>query len=154
MPTVFVPDVAITLETITCCLCAVPFAVPADLKRERLRDHRNFWCPNGHDQHFLGKTEADKLREQLAAKGREVAAAESRAEYQEARRWEAVEATAKVTRSLRATRAVVTRTKKKIVAGRCPCCSHKFKDLASHMTTRHPNYDPEKAATALEAKAE
>lgn len=145
-------DLIATFDTLTCCNCGMAFAVPDWWMQSRRKDHREFYCPNGHNQWFSAKSEAETLRDQLAAKEREVAAAKSRAEYQEARRWEAVEATAKVTRSLRATKAVVTRTKKKIVEGRCPCCSHKFKDLAVHMQTQHPNYDPEKAATALEAK--
>jgi hypothetical protein len=48
---------------------------------------------------------------------------------------------------------VVARTKRKIAAGRCPCCSHQFKDLERHMTTKHPGYDPDKGAEALAAKA-
>jgi DNA repair exonuclease SbcCD ATPase subunit len=152
VPTLHVPDVTISLAAETCYLCGVPFAMPAEMKKKRLEDHGVFHCPNGHGQCYSGKTEAQQLREQLAAKDRELAASKSRAETERGWRITAEAEAAAVTRSLRATKAVVTRTKKKIVAGRCPCCSTKFKDLAIHMRTEHPNYDPEKAAAALEAK--
>lgn len=100
-----------------CCTCGILFAIPEAYDKQRQEDHKSFFCPAGHSQCYIGKTEAEKLRDQLAAKEREIAAA------------------------------------KKIVAGRCPCCSHKFKDLAIHMRSEHPNYDPEKAVAAIEAKA-
>jgi hypothetical protein len=153
MPTVFLPDpVAVTLDAHTCGKCGIVFGMPSDYAARRANDHETFYCPNGHPRAFIGKTEAEKLRDQLAAKDREIAAAKSRAETERTWRVDAEKETAKVTRSLRATKAVVTRTKKKIVAGRCPCCTTKFKDLAVHMRTEHPNYDPDKAVAALEAK--
>jgi hypothetical protein len=145
MPTVWVPDVAISLDTMTCGECHITFAVPASLKAKRMEDHQSWYCPNGHQRHFVGQSEADKLRDQLAREKASSDQIKASRDY-----W--IEKQSATERSLRATKAVVTRTKKKIVAGRCPCCSHKFKDLAVHMTTRHPNYDPAKAATALEAK--
>lgn len=141
-----------SLVRMTCGQCGIEFAMPEAYQQERLEDHRSWYCPNGHARCYVGKTEAEKLRDQLAAKEREVLAAKSRVETEQRWRVQAEEETRRVQRSLRATKAVVTRTKKKIVAGRCPCCSHQFKDLKSHMATRHPNYDPEKAATALAAK--
>lgn len=141
------------LVTQHCFSCGMAFGVAEDYDVRRREDHRAFFCPAGHSQSYIGKSEAEQLRDQIAAKDREIAAAKSRAEREREWRINAEAATATVTRSLRATKAVVTRTKKKIVAGRCPCCSHKFKDLAIHMQTEHPNYDPEKAITAIEAKA-
>lgn len=147
MPTVYVPDVAIHLESRTCGECGIVFAMDAQYIARRKEDHKVWYCPNGHGRHFTGKSEAEGLRDQLAREKHWREQAEARVAEVRTQR-DAVE------RRLRATKAVVTRTKKKIVAGRCPCCSFKFKDLASHMTTRHPNYDPEKAATAIEGKAE
>lgn len=92
------------------------------------------------------------MRDQVAAKDREIAAQRSRAEAEQKRTADARAQRDAVQRSLSATKAVVTRTKKKIVAGRCPCCSHKFRDLAEHMKVEHPKYDPEKTVAAIEAK--
>ena len=141
------------LYTLNCCTCGILFAMPDDYDTARRDDHRSFYCPAGHSQSYNGKSEAERLREQLAAKDREIAAQRSRVEVEVNRTAEARRQRDAVQRSLSATKAVVTRTKKKIVAGRCPCCSHKFRDLAIHMKVEHPNYDPEKAATAIEAKS-
>ena len=54
-----------TLSVITCSECGVDFGVPDAFERARREDHRTFWCPNGHGQVFRGKTEAEKLREEL-----------------------------------------------------------------------------------------
>lgn len=140
------------LVTQHCVSCGIAFGVAEDYDTRRRDDHRSFYCPAGHPQSYTAKSEAEQLRDQLAAKDREIAAAKSRAEREREWRVQAETSHAKTTRSLRATKAVVTRTKKKIVKGACPCCSRKFKDLAVHMKTEHPNYDPEKAVAALEAK--
>lgn len=46
---------------IMCYLCHIPFAMPDDMLAARKRDHRKFWCPNGHEQAYVGKTDAEKL---------------------------------------------------------------------------------------------
>lgn len=131
--------VTISLSPITCYKCGVTFGMDRHTVAQRERDHNSFWCPNGHEQAFLGKSEAERLRDQLAREKhwREQAEARARENREEAER---------ITRRLNATRGVVTRHKKKIAAGRCPCCSHSFKDLRKHMETQHPNWNPEKKA--------
>ena len=144
------------------CWCGIQFAMPANLyayyqsKNEEAHGSFSIYCPLGHGVIPAGKTqsqrEADRLRDDLAKQKHLTEQAQSHAEWYRNNAHEANALAAKVTRSLRATRAVVTRTKKKIVAGRCPCCSHKFRDLAIHMATEHPKYDPDKAVAAIEAK--
>jgi hypothetical protein len=34
----------------------------------------------------------------------------------------------------------MTRIKKRVAAGVCPCCNRSFKDLARHMAGQHPDY--------------
>ena len=140
------------LATENCYLCGMQFAMPEEYQTRRRNDHARFFCPSGHGQVYTSKSEAEQLRDQIAAKDREIAAQRSRVEVEQRRVVDARAQRDAVQRSLSATKAVVTRTKKKIVAGRCPCCSHKFKDLATHMQTRHPAYDPDKAVAAIEAK--
>lgn len=60
-------DTTISFAQITCYKCGIPFLVPSYFKEKRINNHENFWCPNGHMQAFVGKTEAEKLREQLRA---------------------------------------------------------------------------------------
>lgn len=50
---------------IQCCRCGVWFCLDDYFKRERLKDHKEFYCPNGHDQHYTGETQAEKLQKQL-----------------------------------------------------------------------------------------
>ena len=66
----------IPMEVITCCYtsCGLTFCVPAGWVRLRQADHKSWCCPNGHIQSFTGKTEADGLRERLAASENEISA--------------------------------------------------------------------------------
>lgn len=119
----------VTLEPITCYLCGVAFGVPAYLKQKRLDDHKSFFCPNGHGQHYTGPSEAERLRQQLEM------ANNSRAFY-ERRLGEEV-------RSKRAVRAHLTKAKKKldrVAHGVCPCCNRTFQNLRRHMSTKHPGF--------------
>jgi hypothetical protein len=113
-----------TLEVHTCCVCGVRFAVPERIIQNRRQHAGNFYCPNGH---CIGwnKSEADKLREQLDAKNRELTAEKS-ASLALRMKCEAVEREAK-------------RRAKRIHAGVCPCCNRTFSNLARHMKTKHPD---------------
>jgi hypothetical protein len=55
-------------------------------------------------------------------------------------------------RQIAARKGIITRMKRRLVAGRCVCCSKQFKDLETHMKARHPSFDPEKGAEALTEK--
>jgi hypothetical protein len=153
MPTVFLPNVTVTLVVETCYRCGVVFGMPTDFKQQRLKDRESFYCPNGHGQVYTGKTEEQKLRDQLAAEKHAREQADANAKYLSGRISALHDEKGRVERKLRGTRAVVTRMKRRAVAGRCPCCSDQFKDLERHMKTKHPNFDPEKGAEALAEKA-
>jgi hypothetical protein len=133
-----------TLVPVTCHSCAVVFGIEKELQKRRLNDGESFFCTNGHSQAYCD-TEADRLRKQL--KNTEDCLKNSRDEAQRQRNLK--EATE---RSLRGTKAVVTRMKRRVVKGQCVCCSRKFKDLATHMKVEHPDWNPDKAAEALAAK--
>lgn len=139
------------LVATSCCSCGIEFGLPDNYIERRRKDGRSFYCPNGHLLSW-SKTEADRLRDELAKEKHRAEQAQANAQFWQGQSTRANEREAAVTRRLRATKAVVTRTKKKIVAGRCPCCSFKVKDLAEHMKSEHPKYDPEKAAVALAEK--
>jgi hypothetical protein len=123
----------ITLTHISCYKCGVVFGIPANLNAELLNNHESFWCPNGHSQHYLGKTEAQKQRERAEM-------AEQRAERAEASRraaWDQAEA---AERRRRAAKGQLTKVKNRVANGVCPCCNRSFADLAAHMSTKHPDY--------------
>lgn len=110
-----------------CGVCAVLFAFPETLREKALADHsRRFFCPNGHNLAYLGKTEAEKLKDQLDRERDRSARLASQRDQVEA--------------SLRATRGVVTRMRNRASAGLCPCCNRTFQQLARHMAAKHPEF--------------
>lgn len=117
-------DTQAQLATEVCPTCGTLFAVLKDVQDRRRNDHKSFFCPFGHQQSYSGKTETDKLREQLDAKQREAQANLERA-------WLAEGAERRVSARLK-------RTEKRIRNGVCPCCNRSFANLAAHMKTQHP----------------
>lgn len=116
----------VTLETIACGGCGITYAVPAEWRAARIQDHKTFHCPNGCQRHYPGKTEAEKLREQLErAEGR---ITHLRDQYNAA------------DRSARAYKGQVTQLRKRVSNGVCPCCRRSFANLARHMSGQHPDY--------------
>ncbi len=118
-----------TLE-VTICTCGVLFAAPEKLIDSRREDGQTFYCPNGHALSFNG--DITRLKRDLANAKDRLAYERSRADQTEA--------------SLRATKGVVTKQRKKlekVVAGVCPVdgCKRHFKDLRRHISTKHPDYD-------------
>lgn len=122
-----------TLVLEHCPKCGVPFGMEAGYKLERLNRRDTFYCPSGHPQHYIGKTEAEKAREEaerqrIRADGYEQLADERAVQRDHARRQAA------------ASRGVVTRIKRRIGKGVCPCCNRTFADLGRHMAGQHPDF--------------
>lgn len=59
-------DVPMYLEH--CAWCGIPFALTVDLRNKLLKCHNTFYCPNGHRQSYVEKSEEEKLRDQLKVK--------------------------------------------------------------------------------------
>ena len=119
------------LVVIECCSCHMDFGMPEELHRKALGDKTTwFYCPRGHSQHFTGTSDAQKIERLEAQVRRERAAAETT----EHRR--------------RAQKAVNTKLKQRIAAGKCLACSETFSDLAAHMTTEHPGFAEREEVTA------
>lgn len=119
-----------TLVVEECPTCAVIYAIPQLLKDKALQHRgpsgKSIHCPNGHSWHYTGKTEAEKLREQLERERERAGRITADRDQIEA--------------SLRATRGVVTRMKNRASAGVCPCCNRTFQQLARHMQAKHPEF--------------
>lgn len=116
----------ITLETEECCNCGMVFAMPADVARRRREDHKTFYCPAGHGQHYTGKTAEQKLREKLEAEEKRRVAAEERA----------LGAKAQAEKTVKAYKKIRDRVKN----GVCPCCNRTFQNLLEHMKKQHPEF--------------
>lgn len=120
-------DVGLQLVTEECYLCGVLFAFPATLREKLLGDRsRDFYCPSGHAQHYTGKTDAEKQRERAERLERQLACRDEDLRSAHA--------------SNRAIRGQVTKLKKRVANGVCPCCQRSFVNLQRHMSGQHPDY--------------
>lgn len=139
---IFPQSATIHMQFITCCHegCAVTFGMPAGMYDNRKSDHKAFYCPNGHQQYFLGKTEAEKLKEQVATLERTQQNLIKREEW--ARQAEkAATHDAKVARTHAKKAVTISRKlRQRLKTGTCPCCETKFENLEDHMKSEHPRY--------------
>lgn len=53
------------LVVVQCCSCHVEYALPQGLvnRLHSEKEKRSTWCPNGHQWHYVGKSDATRLRE-------------------------------------------------------------------------------------------
>ena len=122
-------------QAVKCCACSVAFAMTRDLYRQRLNDKNHFWCPNGHEQHFTGKSadakEVERLKRELEAQKREAERA------RQAREWAETSARGARIQAGKA-KAATRRPERRVNCGVCPHCQRTFKQLAAHMKSKHP----------------
>lgn len=138
---------AVTLR----CWCSLQMAIPETLHGYYIRKNENepgsfaLRCPMGHTFIPAGKSRADRLQDELVRERHRTEQAQASAEYHR-------NESARQLRRARARQGVITRLKRRMQKGYCPCCSAQFKDLARHLKQRHPDWSPEKHAEAIEAK--
>ena len=114
---------------LNCYLCGTAFWIERNIYDRRMEDGRNFWCPNGHDQHFT-ELEATKLKRQLEQKNHEIESLKRSRDWAQSRTKGANIAAGKAKAQLR-------RTLERVHAGVCPHCQRTFKQLAAHMKSKH-----------------
>lgn len=123
-----------TFEDQQCCDCGIPFRVPTGYTDLRRRDGKQFFCPNGHGMTY-GESELDRFRRERDQLKQDAARLEDNIRfYREARDV--------ADRRAGAARGQITKLKKRAQAGICPCCNRQFVQLARHMQTKHPDFDP------------
>lgn len=107
------------IKTTNCCSCGCVIGMEENHYDERLNDHRSFWCPNGHSQHFTSESEAEKnarlLREEQDRHKRTLA-----------RENELLQEKNKLAKKLQ-----------RVDNGVCPECKRTFQNLARHMACKH-----------------
>jgi len=129
---------------VDCATCGFTFAVPESLIERRRRDGLDFFCPAAAHRMNYGKTEADRLREQVAGLQRRVDAGQATLTAVRDQR-DAAE------RARRAQVGVVTKLRKRVSNGICPCCRRTFADLARHIAGQHPDFAAEVPDAAADA---
>jgi hypothetical protein len=131
--------VQVRLVPETCCGCLVTFGLNVDHYNLRRSDHQPFWCPNcGKQQYYSGPTEAQKERDRRLVVENQLAAERARHDQTRAEKQA-------VKNQLRSTKGVVTRTKRRVSNGVCPCCNRHFTALQRHMASQHPDYSHEES---------
>ena len=116
----------ITLELEECCNCHCMFGITTDMMNRLRINHRSFYCPNGHPQSYLHESREEKLKRQLEQTSSQLARTQSSLETSR--------------RSKAAIKGQLTKTKRRVANGVCPCCNSTFADLAAHMHGQHPEY--------------
>jgi hypothetical protein len=127
---------SVTLTTLECANCKMTFAITERFEADRRHDHKTFYCPAGHSNFYGGKTQEEKLAEELSRERQRKAELEDEVAWQRDQR-NAAE------RRASAARGQITRLKNRAAAGVCPCCNRSFVALAKHMATKHPGFRAE-----------
>lgn len=125
------------IHVIKCASCQIDFGIGEDFMRRRREDHNGFYCPNGHSNAYNGPSDTEKRAQQAE---RELDAARSLAQRESQRRQRA-EAEARTSDyRARAAKGQLTKARKRIAAGVCPCCNRQFQNVLRHMAGQHPAF--------------
>lgn len=127
-------NVTEALITEDCIECGVVFAMPVGLRDQLLESKRRFYCPNGHHMAYVGKTEAQKLKEKLEA-------SEARLARETARLDQARADAEHERRRANGYKGAAAKATKRMAKGVCPAagCKRSFVDVAKHVASCHPD---------------
>ncbi|HEY3541044.1 MAG TPA: hypothetical protein VGK79_00750 [Gaiellaceae bacterium] len=131
----YIGSALITIYVLDCARCGLVFGINTDYEARRRDDGRSFHCPNGHENSWI-ETEAERERARAENALRELDAARKIASNERERR-------RREERRRAAAQGQVTKIKRRVGNGICPCCSRSFVDLARHMRGQHPEYTAE-----------
>jgi hypothetical protein len=127
----FTESIIETFHVVACYTCGVRFGITRELYNRAVRDATgSVHCPACGKMMCWIESDAQRKIKELENKLLWEAGEVSR--QKEAR--EAVE------KSLHATMGVVTRLKRRIGSGTCPCCKRTFRQLAAHIANKHPGF--------------
>lgn len=127
-----------------CYRCKEPMWMTRASYETYQRNHQTFYCTHGHPQVFAeGKSEAQKLKDQLEAERRQRQRAEQSIAYEQDRARKAEEEAEHQRRRANGYKGHAARITKRAKGGVCPCCNRTFTALARHMATQHPEFTPD-----------
>jgi hypothetical protein len=116
--------------------CGHAFGICNEHKQRCFDRKQKFWCPECGKECYYGDTELDRARQ-------EVIRLKSNLDWANSRAADARQTAEHERRRAAAIKGVLTKTKKRIGQGVCPCCNRQFQNLERHMTCKHPNYKTE-----------
>lgn len=155
-----------TLVTVTCPNCHMVYAIPDSLNREAREENaaamggdthsKTVTCPAGHGWHYTGlNAEQDAKRrakeaEAVAAKARQAAERLSQELAQANTRALRAQQEADHERRVAAARkGQLTKLRRRLANGVCPCCNRQFPNVLAHMSDKHPDFAlPQEIANA------
>jgi len=113
--TVLALQTVLCIKTANCSACGCVIGMEESFYDHRLADHKTFYCPNGHSQYFLAKSDRDRLDEEVSRHRNTIARLNE----------EKVE------------REKLEKKLKRVGRGVCPECKRTFPNLAAHMKCKH-----------------
>lgn len=115
-----------------CPSCGVTYAAPERLFQNRKDQGGSWYCPNGHSLSFT-KTTVTELNEKLANE-------KHNTEWWRQRATNADQRADTAERSRSALKGQLTKERRRVGNGVCPCCHRTFVQLQRHMQARHPDF--------------
>jgi predicted GIY-YIG superfamily endonuclease len=122
-----------------CPVCGVTYAVPERLVEHRRQQGGSWYCPNGHTLSFT-ETEADRLRKEAKRLERKIEDEKANAAWWRDRSKEAQKTADHQEARANGYKGALTKVKKRVGKGVCPCCNRSFVDLGRHMESKHPAF--------------
>lgn len=130
----------IQIDHVNCGDCGIHFGLERSFNQSRIQDRKRFYCPNGCHIQYLGPTEADRLKDKLAAAQSREDQLKAQAEQLRGQIHSKGVMLSQERSRVRGLRGAITKAKKRAAAGVCPCCTRTFQNLARHMKGQHPGY--------------
>jgi hypothetical protein len=113
------------------CWCGIRHAIPSELDTEINRNPKqSAYCPVGHS-YVAATPEIEQLRADVAFWQRQAATADAEIEAEK--------------RRSAALRGHLTRLRRRIANGVCPCCKRSFSNVRNHIRTQHGDWAAEHA---------
>lgn len=120
-------EVNLTIGSVECCNCGHLIFMSSDFETRRRRDHKMWFCTScGTTQGWQGKSDIERLRDDLAA--------------EQKRKMDALAQANELRASLAKEQEAAARARKRAKHGVCPCCHRTVAQMARHMKTKHPDF--------------
>ncbi|MEE4384017.1 MAG: hypothetical protein V2J02_18610 [Pseudomonadales bacterium] len=121
-----ITEVTVELAEVNCGECGGVYAISERYRRQK-KEKGGFWtCPYCRTGWGYGEGELERERKRRHQ-------AEQRARLAEDARQDALRREA-------AAKGQLTKARKRMAAGVCPCCNRTFKQVTAHMRRKHPEF--------------
>jgi len=127
-----------------CPTCFIHYAAPKALFDRKNETGEAWYCPNGH--HIIYKvSKLQQAKDEAAALRRERDRLKQNEAYYIEQQEHDRRAKRDLTKQGAALKGQLTKIRKRVGNGVCPCCNRTFSDLQRHMSNKHADYRAEVA---------